>query len=83
MLVKLKLLYFKFKMKFFQNLIACKATFYILEYFNCIDTIMLPIENIHQFGWIDAHARRKDWNDFIKMFNKECNELFEEIAEKK
>lgn len=66
----------------FQNLIACKATFYVLDYLNCSDAILSAIKNIHQSGWMDTDTRLTEWNDFINIFNEEYSLLSQKAAEK-
>ena len=73
----------KMKMRFFQNLIACKATFYILDFWGLSDKIALAIEKIHQSGWIDTQSRRKNWSDFIMIFNEEFDTLAKSLEGKK
>jgi hypothetical protein len=73
----------RIKIRFFQNLIACKATFYLLDFFGLSDHITSTIENIHQSGWIDAQSRRKDWSDFIQVFNAEFEILVKAVKGKK
>jgi len=71
------------KMKLFQNVIACKFTYKILDFFGLTDLVMSSIENIYHAGWIDAQSRRKNWSDFIRVFNEEFSKLEKAYSDKK
>jgi hypothetical protein len=62
-------------MKFLQNIIACNLSYRVLDFFGLTDVVSSSIASIYQAGWIDAQSRRKNWSDFIQVFNEEFSKL--------